>query len=75
MIFASDVEPGEEKPALIVYAPLSMIKVCGGGGGPDDLVRRCPAWGAIIVDIPVGLEVYSVVGACSLSRCCYIDLD
>lgn len=30
---------GDEKPAFIVYAPLSMTSVREGGTGPDDLVR------------------------------------
>lgn len=35
------VEAGEENPALSVEAPLSTIRVCAGGGGPEDFVRRC----------------------------------
>jgi hypothetical protein len=34
-----DVAVGDEKPAFIVYAPLSMTNVREGGTGPDDLVR------------------------------------
>lgn len=29
---------GEEKPALRVYAPLSMMRVRAGGTGPEDFV-------------------------------------
>lgn len=31
---------GEEKPAFMVYAPLSTMRVLAGGGGPDDFVLR-----------------------------------
>jgi hypothetical protein len=40
MILGSVVEVADEKPALIVYAPLSMMRVLAGGGGPDDFVLR-----------------------------------
>ena len=39
----------EEKPALISYAPLSIIRVLEGGGGPEDLVRGLP--GAMVVNL------------------------
>jgi hypothetical protein len=35
----SDVAVGEENPAFMVYAPLSIMSVFDGGTGPDDFVR------------------------------------
>jgi hypothetical protein len=36
----------EANPALIVWAPLSTMRVRAGGAGPEDLVRR--EFGAIL---------------------------
>jgi hypothetical protein len=44
MTLGVEVAVGDEKPAFIVYPPLSMIRVREGGTGPEDLVRR---WGAM----------------------------
>ena len=32
--------PSVMRPALIVYAPLSITRVFDGGAGPEDFVRR-----------------------------------
>lgn len=40
MLGVADSNDGDEKPALMVYAPLSTMRVLEGGGGQDDLVRR-----------------------------------
>ena len=50
---------GEEKPALIVLPPLSIISVLAGGTGPDDFVFRA---GAILSHIGHATKV------CELSQ-------
>jgi hypothetical protein len=61
IVCGSSVEVGEEKPAFIVYAPLSMMRVHPGGGGPYDLVRRCV--GAMVVERAL---VYPIYGYCKI---------